>query len=153
MKKLNKNGIYKIIEYVSSGVKYVSDGSRHMMVGLVSENDKKALKDINVILTVVEDLTLKEDLKDNVILYEAELDDTEVQDETNNEEKVDDFDIRNVAKELIPILSEFFPSKEEVNAALNDLKAQMIDPNEMIDGLKMQMQRIKKQSRETDEVG
>jgi len=81
-------------------------------------------------------------------LHEAVIEDDDVDSGIDSKDN-----IGALVKSLIPYLERYFVSKEEVNNALNDLKASMIDPNEMIDGLKMQIKRIEKQSRENDEIG
>lgn len=147
MNKLNKSGIDKLVTYLGEDkCKHVNIGGSDLIEGKFCDYDIKMIADVGVSLNKVYNN-----------LYEAVLDDVEVD---NNEDgvetsdiEVDNDNIGGLVKSIMPYLDRYFVTRDEVNDALNNLKAQMIDPNEMIDGLKMQIKRIKNQSRENDEIG
>lgn len=146
--KLNKSGILKIVKYIGEDkCKYIYDDGRHLLAGNFTEDDKNKISDVGIVLN---------EIFGNV-LYEAELDSTEVEPEIEAEKPEnnipDERDYAELAKELIPHLIAVFPTKEELNQVLNNLQGRSIDPDEMIDGLKSQIRRIEKNSRASDEVG
>jgi len=159
MKILNQSGIRKIIKYLGEDrFALAKPYGLDCLLGKVTQEDKEKLSEIGVTLHpcsndgVLFEATLSE---------EASLDSTKVEpeDPTSSEEPkqvgdgIPEGEVRKLANALIPYLERNFPTKEELNDILSALQAQAIDPEEMIDGLKMQIKRIKKQSRVNDEVG
>jgi len=152
MKVLNRRGIVKVIKYLGEDRFTVSTSNGiNCIFGNVTKEDKDKLDEIGVRLYSCSD--------DNM-LSEAVLDDTEVesdQESSDNNEignsDINDSKARDLAKSIIPYLKEYFPSKDEINDILEKFRAQSIDPEEMINGLKMQIRRIKKHSKENDEIG
>lgn len=138
MKILNESGIKKLIKYIGDDhCRCVNISGKSFIEGPLSDSDINAINNAGVLLN-------------NVYgnLHEAVIEDDDVDSGIDSKDN-----IGALVKSLMPYLERYFVSKEEVNNALNDLKASMIDPNEMIDGLKMQIKRIEKQSRENDEIG
>lgn len=147
---LNRSGIEKLVSYIGEDhCKYVNLNGRHLILGMFTESDINNLKDIGVSLNHI-----------GSMLHEADLDSVEV-DQTasrtptqpDQPEQPTDEEIKQLAKALMPYLAMAFPTKAEMNDVLQDLTAQSIDPEEMINGLKNQIRSIKKQSRTNDEVG
>lgn len=148
---LNESGINKVVEYIGEEFcKYVHINDRHLMLGIFNDEDKVKLEDIGIKLNNIGG-GLHE-----VILEKAEIDSTEIENidpEQPIQPGMDDKDIKQLANMLLPILRQAFPTKDEVNDIIHQLQSQAIDPEEMVDGLKMQIRRINKQSRANDEVG
>lgn len=147
---LNESGINKVVNYLGDDhCKYVRMNGRDLLLGIFSEDDIKKLNDINVELKCIGG-GLHE-----VMLEQEELDSLEVnnKDDMELDRDISQEEVKKLANMLMPYIERAFPTKEEVNDVIEKLTAQMIDPDEMIDGLKKQIKRIKKQSRADDEVG
>jgi len=149
---LNESGITKVVNYIGEDCcKYVCINNRHLLLGVFSESDVNKLKGIGIKLNNIGG-GLHE-----AILEEPEIDSITVDGDDDaknmNQSEISDKEVKQLADMLMPILKQAFPTKDEINNVLQQLQAQAIDPEEMIDGLKMQIKRIKKQSRTHDEVG
>ena len=169
MKRLNKTGIQKVVDYIGEDrcrhTSFVGHGD--LLFGALSIDEIKKLDGINVKLENVggglhrvflEDDGVEVSRKSNTSA-EVEGDQERIVEPKRTERpedrevSKDPRDLKNLAIELAPILQEIFPTKDDVNQALETMKGQMIDPEEMMDNLRVQMKSLKKQSREMDKVG
>jgi hypothetical protein len=167
MKRLNKSGIEKVVAYIGEDrCRHTSfDGHGDLLFGSLSIDEVQMLNNINVKLENVGG-----GLHRVFLEQEDAIDSVEGQSETGGEQErltspskpesseqqeatPDTRDLKDMAAELVPFLNEIFPTKEEVNQAMEKMKGQMVDPEEMIDNLTLQMKSLKKQSREMDTVG
>ncbi|MBD3354084.1 MAG: hypothetical protein GF364_21560 [Candidatus Lokiarchaeota archaeon] len=163
MKRLNKKGINKIItvlegQYNSVSINKVGD----LLVGELSDKDMQIMKDSNVVAENVGENHHSLFYEDAPIETEDEtMDDQQeivepvdpISPNTEESERMSTTDIRNMLDQLVPELRKFFPTKEEINQALNDLAKQMIDPEEWKEILNKVGTKINKQSRPDDEIG
>lgn len=152
MKKLNKNGIQKAMAYL--GHQSLTESVENdVYSGLLSMRDIANLAKIDVLTEKVDGgyhfhLMEQDDLDD--VGNEGEVREPQSPDEAGSAVKEMD---RKTLEQMVVQLSEFFPTKEEINQTLNDFKASMIDPEEWIDILNMQKKMLGKSSKSTDTVG
>lgn len=152
---LNESGINKVVKYIGEDYcKYAFINGRDLLLGIFNEEDVTKLQQLGITLNNIGGGF-------HEVILEREMDATSVEGEDEDQgqgqgqgqEGMTPQDVKQLANALIPYLQQAFPSKDEINDVIGNLQAQMIDPDEMIDGLKMQIRRVKKQSRENDEVG
>lgn len=149
---LNESGINKVVKYIGEDYcKYAFINGRDLLLGIFNEEDITKLQQLGVTLKNIGG-GFHEVILEDMDATSVEGED-EVQDQGQGQEGMTPQDVKQLANALIPYLQQAFPSKDEINDVIGNLQAQMIDPDEMIDGLKMQIRRVKKQSREHDEVG
>jgi hypothetical protein len=132
MKKLNKAGVTKVLNYLG---KAISEDKMSFNVNDVAEMAKIGVIHHNNNLYYINE---EDDIKRGVEKPISAGEDNERDD---------------LLLKMLPRLREIFPTKDEVNAALNKLKSTGIDPDEVVDGLEGQIEFIKKQSRSTDKIG
>lgn len=161
MRRLNQKGLAKVIPLLKG--QYTIDGN--IIVGKINLQDHRALLDVNIIVERIGDdryyllheqeIAIEPGTEDPVLDKQQNITQPKQPIDTidGEERKLNPTDIRALLTQIVPHLQHYFPTKDEVNAALNDLKANMIDPEEWIEMFKGMGKKIKKQSRPDDEVG
>jgi len=135
-RQLNESGIQKIADYLGMDIDLTIDESGAIVNFAVDASILRKLSDIGVVV---------EGKRDGFVLLH-EQDDLEIADEQDQEQmdkEMDDQKVQQLAERLVPYLSEVFPSKEEINKTLNDLKDELITPDELIDNLKSQIRSVR----------
>lgn len=144
MKTLNDSGLKKLVEYINHeyGKKFIINNS------LIELDDES--------ISIIEDLK-----KHNIVLKEFSADKYTVSivsedvpaptiptpTATPVEASAGEDDIKKIQeiiKQLMPHLTKLFPTKEEVNTALNDLRTQLIDPEKLTEIFKNMSTDLKK---------
>jgi hypothetical protein len=150
---LNESGINKVVDYIGKDLcKYVSVNDRHLLLGMFNNSDITKLENVGIKLNSIGGGLHEVIFEDSTELDSTELDSTEPTAPVAKQ-AINDDELKQIADMMLPMLRQIFPTKDEVNEIINKLQAQTIDPDEMVDGLKMQIKRIDKQSKATDEVG
>lgn len=147
-KRLNKSGVHKVIKYLGED-RFTNkniNGMGDLLLGSFNEEDVSKINDIDIMVEHIGAGLHK-------VYHINEQDDEYIDDKGDGQSTNVSDALKKHAEDLIPVLSNVFPTKDEVEDALNSLKAQMIDPEEMINMLKLQIQSIKKQSGPSDEIG
>ena len=138
-RRLNRDGIAKVLEYLGNDG-YSNgdvDGLGSVIKGVITSEDIDRLKHEGIITEHV-------GLDLHKVFHLCEDDDQPIENRA-------DIEIPDNMEEMVSLLSSRFPTREEVNDALQRLKDSMIDPEEMLNNLKIQMKSLKKQAR-TDEI-
>ncbi len=162
MKFLNKNGINKVINHLVErhGVKNLSVGSDQngsYVAGTVSDASKviSLLEGTNVKTTIIGGkLRL---MSEEIAPQPAKLPktaistvaDDNIESAAEEEAKNNGFDMNNdgminaLAKKLLPELLKTFPTKEEVNKALNVIKQGSVQDDQLLGGLERLEKNVK----------
>jgi hypothetical protein len=149
MKTLNKNGLEKLVEYINTeyNKKFIVNNC------FIELDDKSEI--------IIEDLKkhniiLKEfSYENNLKKYSVIIEDTSISsvpepisNKTNIDNSGKDYEdekyMKEMIKQILPHLSQYFPTKEEINNALNDLRGQLVDPIELTNLFKDISLKIKK---------
>jgi hypothetical protein len=149
MHRLNKDGLNKLQKYLES----LDIVSRVTDKGFIFLSEDVDLEEHGIILKNSGTGFYEAYITEQAIGVEEEpIEDTDI--ETAGEESLEqegrafsDQELKAIAQKIAPILNEYFVTKEEANAALEELKSQMIDPQEWIEIQKAMMQKTKKASK------
>jgi hypothetical protein len=145
MRTLNKNGIKKLNDYINSEYGNIFQACDNRLFGPKSDEIFEDLKKHGIIF---EEIVFSESSSQSSgpnINYRVMVEDTPISsvapletpktsitpspDTGINYE--DDKKIKELVSKIIPHLSNHFPTKEETNNALNDLRSQLIDPEKL----------------------
>jgi len=144
MNKLNYNGIKKVLSYLNREEVLKEDtGSLSFSINEIAKMAK-----IGIITE------WSGNGYDLYLMEQGEIEDPEQMGQPSQEERrIDPAQLKSMADQLVEPLSEHFTTKQQVNDALENLKASMIDPEEWEDMLMMWKKMINKNSKSTDAVG
>lgn len=153
MRVLNENGIEKAIDYLGSGEWTILTDSNGPAVGGLTSEAISELGKIGVIAERIGNMH-------RLLVEEAPaeppvqtVNDDNIINAADQEAAKEGFDINNdnhikaLAQKLIPHLSATLPTKEEVNAALNQLKSMTVENDEFVKNLATFLKNVKKDSR------
>ena len=146
MRQLNENGLKKINQYIDieygESFAIIEDNGKKILFGEKSEdifNDLKShgiifeeIGDKKFIINVNEDTPIATVPKPTIAPVDTGKD--------YEEEKK----IQEIVKQILPLLSKHFPTKDEINTALNELRAQLIDPEKLTEIFKNMSADLKK---------
>jgi hypothetical protein len=147
MKRLNKIGLRKLQKYIESCdiVAQVTDS------GFIFLSEDIDLEEHGIILKN-SGTGFYEAYITEVAIEDQPIEDTDI--ETAGEESLEqegrsfsDQELKSIAQKIAPMLNEYFVTKDEANAAMEELKSTMIDPQEWIDIQKAMMAKTKKASK------
>lgn len=149
MYRLNKDGLNKLQKYLES-LDIVSNVTDK---GFIFLSEDVNLEEHGIILKNSGTGFYEAYITEQAIgIEEDPIEDTDI--ETAGEESLEekgrsfsDQELKSIAQKIAPFLNELFVTKDEANAALEELKNQMIDPQEWIDIQKQLMQKVKKASK------
>lgn len=151
MKQLNHNGIGKVINHLNAkhGIKGLSVGTStdgHYLITIDEKKVVKILESLKINALIVNDkmkLFVEEDIPTKPpITSTSTVADDNIKDAAEQEADKSGFDMNNdamikaLATKLAPEFLKMFPTKEEINTALNNMKKGTVQGNELASSLK-----------------
>lgn len=134
MKILNENGVKKLNDYIRSTYGDVLQIHENKLFGSISDKASTELKNHGITFEEVEPgISYRVIVEDTPVSTIAPLETTKsaVTPSTTNVDYEDEKKMKELISRIIPHLNNHFPTKEEVNNALNDLRGQLIDPEKL----------------------
>jgi hypothetical protein len=139
MKMLNKSGVKKLNDYINITYGKVFEAHDDVLVGPKSDEVFEDLKKHGIIIeevvksesnsglyrVMVEDMPTPT-VPEPVVAKASQVDAVDATGDKEDVEKV-----KNLAKQLMPYFAPHFATKSEINDALNVLRTQLIDPEEL----------------------